>query len=120
MPVKRTRAKRRRRLDDYKRQQLLEGPDSVLLAAVGYLAPTRTLRFSETPPDEQAAILADMERDWLTHGPELMAWWKQGADADLSGHKPWTFVIPGGPETLPWAATQFSTGETRRTAGRKS
>ena len=120
MPVKRTLAKRSRRLDDYKRQQLLEGPDSVLLAAVGYLAPTRTLRFSEATPEEQAAILADMERDWLTHGPELMAWWKQGADADLSRHKPWAYVVAGGPETLPWAATQFGIDETRPTVGRKS
>lgn len=105
MPVKRTVSKRSRRLDDYRRQQLLDGPDASLLAGVGYLRAAAS--FDQMSADDQAQAMADMARDWAVHGAELMAWWRLGKDAPTDGVKPWAFVSAGGPDTLPWAAEQF-------------
>lgn len=105
MPVKRTHTKRSRRLDDYRRQQLLEGPDSVLLAGTGYLRAAAS--FDQMSADDQAEAMDDMRRDWAVHGAELMAWWMLGEDAPSDGVKPWAWVPAGGPDRLPWAAEQF-------------
>lgn len=104
MPVKRTQAKRSRRLDQYCRQQLLEGPDASLLAGVGYLT---AATFEEMRADDQAQALAQMERDWRANRDELLAWWNQGPEADQTGFKPWVFVVPEGPSSPPWAERQF-------------
>ena len=108
MPVKQRIAKARA-FDDYHRQQLLEGPDGVLLAGVGYLAPTLSGHFHNTPPEEQAAVLAEMRADWARYGADLMTWWRSGEHAE--GVRPWAWVPAGGPDTLPWAAEEFGEPE---------
>ena len=104
MPVKRSLIKASRRLDEYKRQQLLLGPDSELLAGVGYLTAATFDAMSEA---DQAQALAEMKRDWRANREELLNWWNQGKDASHYGFKPWIFVMPQGPDTPPWAEEQF-------------
>ena len=58
MPVKRTNAKGSRRLDDWRRPQLLYGPDLRLLAGVGYLAPIQSPTFDRADVVEQIEVLA--------------------------------------------------------------
>ena len=61
MPVKKRRGTARA-FEDYHRQQLLEGPDAVLLAGVGYLALIRD-HFHCSSPEDQEIVLAAMRAD---------------------------------------------------------
>lgn len=108
MPTNRTRRSRawQAELDDYRKEQLIQGPNASLLAGVGYLTATRTASLEEAPPEAQALVLAEMERDWQQHGADLMAWWNLGKEAPLLCRKPWVFPRPR-PGQLPWAAKQF-------------
>lgn len=109
MPVKRTLAKSGRRLDEYKREQLLDGPHELLLAGLGYHPHYGC--FGVMPDELQAAAMVEMELDWRTHGTRLMEWWNQGGDT--GGEAPSRFAQPRGPDTLPWAAQTFGIpGET--------
>lgn len=109
MPVKRTQAKASRRLDEFKREALVDGPHSVLLAGLAYHP--RYGCFSAMPEDLQAAALVEIEADWRVHGAKLMEWWKQGGDT--GGKAPTPYSRPHGPDTLPWAAEKFGIpGET--------
>ena len=109
MPTNRTRRSRlwQAELDDYRRLQLLEGPDAVLLAGVGYLHSLAVGPFDRAPAADQATVLAEMEADWRVHGPALLAWWNEGDAAPRFSGKPWLFPLAGGPGCLPWAAEQF-------------
>ena len=108
MPTNRTRRTRawQATLDDYRRQQLIEGPDECLIAGVGYL--TGRKWFREMTEAEQAEVLTEMERDWRVHGPDLMAWWNAGEDAPRFSPKPWIFPRTGSPDRQPWAAQHFA------------
>ena len=106
MPVKRTLAKRSRRLDDYKRQQLLEGPEELKLPGVGYLA-GRGRTLEALPLAVRAEVLAEMELDWTENKAELTAWWNAGEGAPHFSPMPWIFPLPGGPDRKPWAAERF-------------
>lgn len=88
MPVKQRRRKARA-FDEYHREQLVCGPDSSLLAGVGYCEGTPA-HFQFLSEADRAVVLAAMEADWKIHGPELMR--AQRADSSAS---------------LPWAAMQF-------------
>jgi hypothetical protein len=77
MPIKR-RLDKSRRLDDYRWQQLLEGPDATLFAGIGYLAGLSGGMFDRMCAEEQAIVLAAMRKDWAIHGPALMEWWNAG------------------------------------------
>lgn len=103
MPRKR-RAQKGRNFDDYRRQQLLEGPDASLLAGMGYFAAHKVAAFNQLNAEQQAEVLATMREDWALFGPGLMEWWRSGEQE--TGMKPWTFVAPD-PGTLPWAAYEF-------------
>ncbi|KFL47143.1 hypothetical protein IL54_2566 [Sphingobium sp. ba1] len=92
MPVKRTKAKRSLRLDEYRRQQLLEGPDACLLAGVGYLT---TATFSQMDASAQALAMADMRADWGRNRDALLQWWSERAPD------------PATPDALPWAERHF-------------
>ena len=105
MPIKQRRGKARA-FDEYHREQLIGGPDTSLLAGVGYLA-GRMKWFRHMDDAERAEVLAEMEADWRIHGAELMKWWNAGGNAPFPGAKPWTFPFAGGPDRLPWAAEQF-------------
>ena len=72
MPVKRTNAKGSRRLNDWRRPQLLYGPDYWLLAGVEYLALIHSPTFNRADVDEQTEVLAAMERDWRARGAVLL------------------------------------------------
>lgn len=100
MPVKQRRRKARP-FDDYRKEQLLCGPDACLLAGVGYLT---AAKWSEMSDGEQELALKEMRRDWSAHGPILMAWWDDPEAAPVTS-KPWVFPIRTG--DLPWAAQQF-------------
>ena len=104
MPVKQRRRKARA-FDDYHRQQLLEGPDAVLLAGVGYLHSLSVGSFDGASPEEQAAVLAEMRADWQRHGREMMERWRAGESEPTT--RPWVYPYPGSPDTLPWAAQEF-------------
>ncbi len=104
MPVKQRRGKARA-FDDYHRQQLLEGPDAVLLAGVGYLWSIQGATFDQASPEEQAFVLAEMREDWQRYGREMMERWPRGEYEPAM--RPWVFVVPGGPDRLPWAAETF-------------
>ena len=69
MPIKR-RANKSRRLDEFRVQQLLEGPDACLIAGVGYLTAGT---FAAMSPAEQERAMAQMRQDWQIHGPMLKA-----------------------------------------------
>ena len=77
MPVKR-RLGKARHLDEDQIEQLLGGPDALLLAGAGYLWPLRAATFDGLGPEEQAGILAQMREDWATYGPDLMERWRSG------------------------------------------
>ena len=104
MPIKR-RVEKARQFDDYHRQQLLEGPDAVLLAGVGYLASTASGHFHNSPPEEQAAVLDGMRADWARYGAEMVVRWRAGEQEPTT--RPWVFPYLGSPDTLPWAAEEF-------------
>jgi len=73
MPVKR-RVGKASRLDEYKLQELHEGPGTCLLADCGYYY----TRFSggDNPTEEQwAEIRQSMREDWQRHGSEVVASW---------------------------------------------
>lgn len=108
MPVKRTFAKRRQRLNDCKRLQLIEGPSATPIEDEGYF---HTGHFDLMTRQEQVKVLAEMKADWKVHRAELMAWWSARDDAPRFSTKLWLFTIPGAPGTLPWAAEQFDEGE---------
>jgi hypothetical protein len=84
MPVKQ-RVRKGRSLTEYHIEQLLCGPDSVLIAGAGYLAGQRA-GWGFLNNAEQAGVLDAMQADWRIHGPEI---------AHLSG------------DAIPWAAKQF-------------
>lgn len=84
MPVKQ-RIRKGRALTEYHIEQLLCGPDSVLIAGVGYLAGQRA-GWGFLSDAEQAEVLDAMQADWRIHGPEI---------TPLSG------------DAMPWAAIQF-------------
>ena len=104
MPTKR-RAGKAHVFEDYHRQQLLEGPEACLLAGVGYLARISEPTFDRAPPEEQAAVLEAMRADWMRYGAEMMVRWRAGEQEPMT--RPWVFPMPGGPDTLPWAAEEF-------------
>jgi len=104
MPVKR-RLDKRGGLDDYRRQELLEGPGGHQLAGVGYLGPFKAAAFDQLGPEDQASVMAAMRQDWADHGATLMVWWRSGEHAE--GVQPWCWVPAGGPDCLPWAGEQF-------------
>jgi hypothetical protein len=94
MPIKR-RAGKARHLDEDQREQLRDGPDSVLFAGAGYLAPTMAATFARSSPEVQAAILAQMREDWATYGAALMEEWRSNqADTTV---KPWALLEFGEP-----------------------
>ena len=104
MPVKQ-RLGKARAFSDYHRQQLLEGPDAVLLVGVGYLALTSAGHFHSSSPAEQAAVLAEMRGDWARYGPAMMERWNRGEREPTT--LPWVYPYPGSPDRLPWAAQEF-------------
>lgn len=92
-------------LDDYKWQSLLEGPESILLAGMGYH------RYMDATTDaEREAALEEMRQDWEHHREQLLQWWIGAAD-DTVRRKPWVFPMRGGPGTRPWAWWEFDAPE---------
>lgn len=75
MPIKRRRNKSAR-LCEYRQEQLLRGPDSCLLAGVGYLESAAAGTFDRMSEAEQCCILSRMRDDWHRHGTELLAAWQ--------------------------------------------
>jgi hypothetical protein len=104
MPAKR-RIGKARGLHDYRRQQLLEGPDACLLAGVGYLWSIRGATFDQASPEEQAVALAEMREDWARYGREMLERWTRGEREPTT--RPWVYPYPGSPDRLPWAAEAF-------------
>lgn len=84
MPVKRTKAKCGRRLDEYRLQQLVDGPDACLLAGVGYLTAGT---FDAMSLDDKAATLDQMRDDWARQRDDVLHWWRSRIPMD--GAKPW-------------------------------
>lgn len=103
MPVKKRRSKGRA-FDDYHIEQLIEGPDACLLAGVGYLT---AAQWDQMDGEAQAVAMQQMQDDWALHGPMLMDWWRQGANAPPIATLPWVYPVAGGADGLPWAAEQF-------------
>jgi hypothetical protein len=93
MPLKR-RVDKRRNFCEAKREQLLFGPDSWLIAGEGYFATPPVARWDQFTPAQMHAALSAMKADWERHGPTLMQEWRQ------------TFA-----QALPWAAEQFGQGD---------
>jgi hypothetical protein len=89
-------------LDDYKRYQLIQGPDALLLAGMGYLR--RVGSFNMMSEQDQAEVMTEMKADWEANRDELMAWWNAGKNCEPFSPKPWIFPMYGTPDTLPWAA----------------
>jgi hypothetical protein len=84
MPIKQ-RIRKGRALTEFHIEQLLRGPDAVLIAGVGYLAGQRA-DWGFLGDAEQAEVLDTMEADWRIHGPEI---------APLSG------------DAMPWAVERI-------------
>ena len=103
MPVKQ-RIGKARHFDDYRRQQLLEGPDACLLAGMGYLWSIQGATFDQASPEEQAVVLAEMREDWARYGREMMDRWRRGEREPTK--IPWVFPYLS-PDQPPWAAEQF-------------
>jgi hypothetical protein len=103
MPTTRTRRTRALHadIDDYKRQELVEGPGACLLAGVGYL-PAQN---AATPAEQDAAVEA-ARADWARYGADLLAWWVGEDDRRFSA-KPWIWAPRNGPGTRPWAWWAF-------------
>src|SRR5687768_2858806 len=103
MPTKRTLRARlwSPELDDFKRQELLEGVGASLLAGRGYLPNQNASTEAERAEAETAA-----RADWAKHGDELVTWWVFGTASPTV--RPWTWTLPAGPGTRPWAWWQFS------------
>ncbi len=95
-------------LDPYKREQLLFGPETVLLAGVGYYTRHGPNEIAGLSDAERAGPEAEMERDWRTHRADLLAWWNDPAERLRA--KFTTNDEPGGPGTRPWAAERFDGG----------
>ena len=93
MPVKR-RTGKALAFDDFHRQQLLEGPDAVLLAGVGYLWSIQEPTFDRGSPEEQAFVLEEMRAGWARHGAELMAQWRS---TEAGTAAPWALLEFGEP-----------------------
>ena len=106
MPVKRRRGKARH-LDDFCRQQLLEGPEFCTRASrgMGYLVPYGAATFADLTAEQRAEAFAAMREDWAVFGADLLAWWQSG-EPDLRV-RPWAWVPEGSPNTLPWAEETF-------------
>jgi hypothetical protein len=115
MPTNRTRRTRgwSLGLDDYRRQELLEGPGAALLAGVGYYPQVNAHELDHLPALVQAAARAEMLRDWDLHRTALIAWWT-GLAEDAERRRPWRYPRAGGPGTRPWAWWEFDAPETRR------
>ena len=87
MPTNRTRRKRSRAdLDEHKLEQMIYGPDSCLLAGLGYTCPSTRNFFSKASEEGRTAILDDMRADWLLHHETILA---------------------AAAEREPWAMTEF-------------
>lgn len=107
MPVKRTRAKKSRRLSANRIVALLEGPRSNLLGGGDDYFQCSLSEIDDQPKHVKDAAYAEMRADWEAHRDELMAWWNMGADApDV---EPWWHTRARGPDDLPWAAIKFDT-----------
>jgi hypothetical protein len=119
MPTNRTRRSRlwQDRLDDYKRWQLIEGPDAVGrcygIERTGYLIAPSWAEMSEV---ERVNARLKMKADWQVHHAELMVWWRLGKDAPRFSPKPWIFPRHGSLHELPWAAEEFGLPDERETA----
>lgn len=118
MPTNRTRRSRlwQERLDDYKRWQLIEGPDAVRRSyeiGAGYLTAPSWDEMSEV---DRANTLDEMKDDWHVHHTELMTWWRLGKDAPRFSPKPWIFPQRGSSDELPWAAEEFGLPKDREVA----
>jgi hypothetical protein len=61
--------------------------------------------FADLTVEQRAQAFAAMREDWALFGAHLLAWWQSG-EPDLSV-RPWAWVRPGEPDTLPWAAETF-------------
>lgn len=72
MPLKR-RIEKAAALDDWHREMLIDGPESMLLAGVGFMAGRRAAVFDAANPDEKAAVLRDMRQAWERHGARIAA-----------------------------------------------
>lgn len=109
MPTNRTRRSRQWSpdLDDYKRAELLKGLGASLLAGKGYL-PNQN---HSTGADKEAAW-AEARADWSRFGEDLTRWWVAGVSEPMV--RPWTWVMPGGPGTRPWAWWEFKAREPRQ------
>lgn len=71
MPVK-SRLPKGRIIDDFKRQQLIEGPD-LQLAGVGYFAPYNASSMADCTDEQQAEIMEAMRADWQRIGSRIIA-----------------------------------------------
>jgi hypothetical protein len=113
MPTNRTVRTRRwsPELNVYRRQSLLLGPDTVLLAGAAYYRMGCNNLHLATE-EQHTAALAAMRLDWAAHRQALLAWWIAGEDT--GGPKPWAWVYPRGPGTRPWAWWKFDAPEDLR------
>ena len=68
-----SRRDQRQRHVDGGAQMLIDGPENMLLAGVGFMEGRRAAAFDSAAPAEQAAVLADMQAAWKQHGARLIA-----------------------------------------------
>ena len=102
MPTNRTRRSRRHSgvLTPYQAQELLYGPDSVLLRGLGFGG----LEVMRIAPE---LLRAERELAWFRHRDELMAAWEAGTAADLCAEGE---HCRKSERAQPWAAEQFEGG----------
>jgi|GEM_PF-6090482 len=101
MPTTRTRRSRiwAPDLDDYRKQELVEGLGVCRQAGHGYGL------LGE-------GALATAQTDWAKHGEPILSWWTGETDERFS-QKPWIWPIRGGPGSRPWAWWEFDAPEAR-------
>jgi hypothetical protein len=109
MPTTRTRRQRQWTpdLDDYRRQELLDGPGASLLAGQGYYVHAANHLDDATEAEHTEARTA-MVTDWARHRDTLLAWWIGQAEQSV---RPWAWVARGGAGTRPWAWWEFDSPE---------
>lgn len=90
MPVKR-RTEKAVTLSAFHREMLMHGPESVLLAGVGFMEGRRAAVFAATDESDQLEILNEMRAAWRRHGSKLVREWGQIQNAG----------------TTPWASKEF-------------